>query len=538
MTDVLPGPPPRRAETPAVEATPPPPPPTSNGSPDPGAPTGPSDRASVVARGGFANGIGSLVGVVLNMGLVVLVTRGYGARGAGVFFGAMALFMVIGNTAKLGGETGLVYAISRRRSTRRHGEIPALILVGLLPALLAGAASAVLLFVFAPQLAGLFTESGTEDAFARVVWVQAAFVPLWVVVYTLQGATRGFGRMKPTVTENHIIRPALQVVLMAVVVVAGGGLVALGLAWVLPLLVTTALAARSVRVLLDGLPDDAVATTPMRPLAREFWAFAGPRGAAASLQITLERTGVLLVGGLASAAAAGLYVAVTRVIGAFNLFFHSVGQALNPQISALLAHDEHDEAERLLRQLTAWTMLLVTPALVVVSLFSDAVLGVFGATFSGATPALLVLALTTLLSAPLAYLDNVLLMGGRSTLSLIDTAVALALTITGYVVLIPELGVTGAAIGWAAGLLGGRLLELWQVWRSFRIHPLGAAVLTATAVPILVVGGVGLAGRALLGATLPAACVVGFVGLGVYAVVLRAQRDRWELGELRRLVAR
>src|SRR5205807_1479166 len=58
----------------------------------------------VLARGGSLSLVGTIVNALLGFVIVILITRGQGARGAGILFEAIALFTILSNTAELGAD--------------------------------------------------------------------------------------------------------------------------------------------------------------------------------------------------------------------------------------------------------------------------------------------------------------------------------------------------------------------------------------------------------------------------------------------------
>jgi O-antigen/teichoic acid export membrane protein len=278
--------------------------------------------------------------------------------------------------------------------------------------------------------------------------------------------------------------------------------------------------------LLDERNIPRFVLTPRSGLTREFWSYSAPRGLANTLATAQDRMGILVVSAALTAASAGVFVAVARLVGAVQLFIHAVGQALNPQLSALIAKDDRLGARRLLQQVSAWTALPVLPVCVGLLVFPEAALAVFGPGFERGGPALSILAATTLVTAILGHTDNVLLMGGRSRTSLLDVSAALVVTIVGLVVLVPDHGLVGAAVGWSLGLLVYSLLPLWQGWRLLGLHPFGpeTANLGLALMPCLALAA---AGRLLLGTSMAAALLGGSAALLGYAAVL--YRRRWEL---------
>jgi O-antigen/teichoic acid export membrane protein len=335
--------------------------------------------------------------------------------------------------------------------------------------------------------------------------------------------------MVATVRDTSVLRPLYQVVLMAVVVAQGGGLVALSVAWGLPMLLTTVSAAVSLVALVRRDPPGG---EPSPGLRREFWAYSSVRGFAQTLQTTQDRIGVVVVGAVAGPAVAGVFVVVARLIGALNLVIYSVGQAMNPEISSAFARDDKDGAERMVQRITAWTMLLVWPVAILLITHGDVVLSLFGPEFVDGSSALELLSLAMIVCTAFCHLDNVLLMGGRARLSLYNVGGSLALMTVLYAVLTPSHGLMGAAWAWAIGLLAYNLGPWPYVRRSLDIRGLGSEALyvVPAAVGVLVTASLG---RVALGEGWPAT-IVTFVIAGLVALVaIRQYAGPLHLAELR-----
>ncbi len=491
----------------------------------------PPAATTAAARGGALNLAGSVVSMGLNLTLVVLVAREYGAAGSGVFFAGVALFTILGTMVKLGSETGLVFSISRLRARERWGDVVPTIHVAFWPVLALSIVVAGGLVAGADLLPG--RGPGTPDGdFVAVMRGLSPFLPAFVSVQVLTGATRGHGTMAPTVRDVSILRPGLQAVLMAAVAFHGDGLVALAVAWGLPLVITSVTAGWS---LLRLVSRDPRGGPPSPGLGREFWSYASVRGFAQTLQTTQDRIGVVVVAVVAGPAVAGVFVVVARIIGGLNLIIYAVGQAMNPEIAALLARHDRAGAERVVQRITAWTMLLVWPIAVLLITHGDVVLSLFGPDFVVGSSALELLALAMIVCTAFGHLDNVLLMGGRARLSLINVAVSLVLMVGLYAVLTPRYGLIGAAGSWAIGLLAYNLGPWPYVRRSLGIQGLGPEALFVLPATIGVLATAAF-GRVILGASWPATlltfAVAGLVGL----LAVRQYAGPLHLVELREVV--
>ena len=154
--------------------------------------------------------------------------------------------------------------------------------------------------------------------------------------------------------------------------------------------------------------------------------------------MALQRFDIIIVGALRGPADAALYAAATRFPILGLMFVQAIQQVMAPQISEFLAlarqgsrpddvpHDDGVADARVLADL---------PHLVS---YARLLLDVFGPGYDSAAPVVVILCLAMLVATACGPVDSVLLMGGRSVLSLINTGLALAVTVTLDLLLIPD----------------------------------------------------------------------------------------------------
>jgi O-antigen/teichoic acid export membrane protein len=120
-------------------------------------------------------------------------------------------------------------------------------------------------------------------------------------------------------------------------------------------------------------------------------------------------------------------------------------------------------------------------------------------------------------------------MGGRSGWNLFNTVVAVVTNVVLNVLLIPRIGMTGAALAWAASILANNLLPLVEVWALFRLHPFGPSTRIVAAATAACFGVVPLIARLALGATLEAFLIGEVLGGLAYVAILARLRHRVHL---------
>ena len=478
--------------------------------PEPAEPTA-RERAGLggVARGGALNMVGAVFSAVASFIVTVLVARGLGRGHAGVIFTATSVLLMGAVFAKLGTVTGLVYWLSRLRALGRRDLLRRCLLIALRPVVLAALVAAVTLWFIAPVLARVYEHSGQnpsfDSAFATQLRVLAFFLPVAALSDSLLAATRGYRTMRATVLVEKLLRPLLQVVALAVVLLVGARTTVFTIAWIGPYVPSAALAflwltslIRRDRQLVDP-PAEASASTPAaevglgrpstatvldeRRLGRSFWRFTAPRALASVAQLALQRLDVLLIAGLLGFQAAAVYTVASRFVVVGQFGNQAISTAVEPRLAELLTRGDHRAANALYQSSTGWLVLLAWPMYVGTAVFAPVYLSVFGHSYRGAAAigVVLVLAGGMLFATGCGMVDIVLSMAGRTTWNMVNVIIALAVDIALNLILIPHIGIVGAAVAWCAALVVNNALPLAQIGIAMRLHPFGRGTLFAGA---------------------------------------------------------
>src|SRR5919204_149042 len=383
-----------------------------------------------VARGGTLNFIGSVLNGLLQFLLVVIVTQALTKSAAGAFFEAVALFTILSNTCELGADTGLTRMIPRYRVHGRIADVRRSMAVGIAPAFAAGLVLSIVALVAADPLAAVFTNHRDADAsrVATYIRVLAVFLPVSAAYTVAVAATRGFGTMLPNAVVDRIGRAFLQLAAIGLVLAAGGGALAVGLGWGVPIAASFAVALAWLARLIaatERSPGERQPPTAMRALSTEFWRFPAPRGLTGVFPGTILWVGTLLVGSLLDAAHASVYTASTRYLVAGSVVNMAIITAIAPKLSELLSGDEHERAREVYQVATCWLMTLAWPLYFTLAVFAPLLLKVFKPEYAAGASSLEVLAAAMLVATGIGPVDIVLLMGGRSFWNLFNVVVAL-----------------------------------------------------------------------------------------------------------------
>ncbi|MEU8000104.1 polysaccharide biosynthesis C-terminal domain-containing protein [Catellatospora sp. NPDC049111] len=499
------------------------------GSPPPG---GSGDTAGL-ARGGVANLAGAALAAVAGVGVTWLVARGLGPVAAGSFFAATSAFVLVGGIARLGTTTALVYWPARLRAQGRPELIGPCLRSGLVPVAVLGLALGIAVWLTAEHFV---------PEYAAPLTMLALFLPVAALSEALLAATRGYRMMRPTVLLEKIMRPATQLLCVgSLAVLALSDIVSppstWALAWVLPYVPGAAIAAFLVWRRWHHEPtltrrDRIAARIEGRTVGSAFWRYTAPRALANAAQTALQRVDVLMVAGLAGLAPAAAYAVAGRFVVLGQLANGSIAQVVQPRLAETLAVGDRAGALRLYQTATAWLVMISWPLHLIVATYADLYLGLFGATYTAAAPAVQVLAAAMLISTGCGMVDMVLSMAGRTTWNLMNVLLALVTMVAIDLVAIPRLGVLGAAIGLAAAVAVNNLLPLAQLATSMRLHPFGSGTRTAMALAATSFGVVPWLVRLVVPSQPVGAGAALVLAAGVYFGGLRRFQDRLGLPAL------
>jgi O-antigen/teichoic acid export membrane protein len=516
-----------------------------------GGPAAPAATAAVTrtaARQGALGLIGAITAGAGGLALTVTVGRLLPAQDAGVYFTAVAIFTIAGSVLMLGVDTGLVRALSGLRAAGRTDLLRPTVRLAVRPVLVAACAAAATMALASPPLATRLFGPQTAEPMTLALRLLAPFLVLSTLsMVLLNGASRGLGSLRTFTTVQQVLLPASRPLLIAMAVIAarawqpqrpGASIATVALiAWAAPLLLAAAIAVREVHRLLPP-PGPPVPLDPAHS-PRAFWRATAPRAVAATFEVLIVWSDVVLVTALLGAAQGAVYAAASRFVTSGTFALQAVRLSVAPLLAAAFARADLAEAQYVHRLSVRWAILSTWPVYLAMAVFAPGVLSILGPAFAPAAPTLTLLCLAMLGVVANGNTNTVLNMAHRSHWAAANTGFATVVMLATDLALVPRMGILGAAVGWSAAMLTDATLGYLEVraglgLRSFDGPALRAAlaVLLGFGLPALLARvAIGLlpAGRLPWPATLLAGCVVAGIS---YLTVLAAQRVPLGLDDL------
>lgn len=491
-----------------------------------------------LARGALVSFAGAATSAVLGFILTVVLARTLGDAGSGVVLQAIAVFTIVLSLARAGMDSAAVWILPRL-AAHDPSRIRGTLVVMLVGALSSGALLGAATITLAPSFA-LTGDSHAQEV-VRAVAVAGWFVPVGALLLVGLGATRGLGGMMPYIAVGSIGLPLARPIVVWIVAVTGGSFAAVTLAWAAPLPVALIAAAMVLRSQVRRHERAAGTRGTWRPdpaLRRRVVAYAIPRTLSAGLEQSVIWLDVILVGILAGSAAAGVYGGASRFVAAGLVIDTAIRILVATRFSTLLFQEKFAELEALYRAATTWLILFGTPIYLLLAAFAPVVLGLLGPGFEQGATALVILCVGGILTFTTGNIQSVLLMSGRSGWAAFNKTIVLVVNVCGNLLLVPLIGLSGAAVSWALSMLIDAALATAQVRHFLGVRVDIRTVAYALLVPVVTVGIPAVTLRLAFGPTLTGLVVAIPVCVGLFLGWCALDRTRLHLRDLNLLARR
>lgn len=305
----------------------------------------------------------------------------------------------------------------------------------------------------------------------RSVWLWGVWaLPALTLAPVQSEILRVFGRMGWAFAPLHALRPLLMMVGAGGWLLVAGTLASHEAMMLLCLVLTSFLLLRAV-VIGQTLPPE-TRTVPPRHDVRRWLRVALPLLLATAFTLLGGQADVLVLGFFHPTDAVGLYFASTRVATVVRLPLQAVSAVVAPQIAATFAQSGAVALQPILRRTMPWVLGPSVLGAGLLLLLAAPLLSLFGPAFTAGTGLLRLLVVGYLVDAvtgPVAYL---LTLTGHQDDNTRIYGYAALVNVLLCLLLIPWLGVTGAALAHTTTLLVRNTWLYVRVWQRLGVRVL------------------------------------------------------------------
>jgi O-antigen/teichoic acid export membrane protein len=479
--------------------------------------------------------IAPMLGKVSRQGAVVFLTRGaalllgitstillsrlLGPGGLGKFRLGSVMVQLITTFCVLGLDRALVRYLPTLETRGENGR--RLLIRGSRVVFVISLALSVVLLLAAPILARSYFHSPEMTNVIRLFSLQ---VPVLALFRFLSGAVTASKRFDFASKITNILSPAIFVFLLILIVLVSPSLKgAIGARIVAQLAASGFLAI----FLVQHYPKLRHASPPTQGTFKGYLLLSIPLFVIGLGYQFLNQMDTIMLGHFVSPKEVGIY-SVAFKVSAFVLIGLEI---LLPIVAPLFAqfwetHDRHS-METLFGTTTKWLCYSALVIFVCIAIFRLELLRVFGQEFTAGSAILLILAVGQLVNAATGPTGVLLTMTGKQKWELGNTVSIIAFNFLLNLLLIPKMGMTGAAIAAALSISTINGLKLVQVYRLFGLKTYNLKYFKG----IVAIGAAGLAGYLIRGWLFSAGCSpYSIMTLGGISILIIAAGGFWLLG--------
>ncbi len=407
--------------------------------------TGGGERAGVQRNALMAFAVRVASAGLLYLSQIILA-RWMGASEFGAYVLAWTWVLVLGGLSHLGLSLANMRLLPEYAETGQWTLFRGLLRGGRLIALGVGSIVA---------LAGIATVhllgSRISSQTAHAVMLAMACVPLYALTDLQDGIGRGRGWIGVALIPPYILRPTLLLVGMVIAHELGATMCAVTAAGV-------AIAATAGAALVQtGLVERRLAAeVPKGPRAyafRTWFSISMPLLAIYGAELVMQNADVILLAMYRPAAEVGMYFAAAKTMALVMFVHYAVGSAAAHRFAALKARGDTDGLTRAVRDGVRWTFLPSLAAAIALLALGKPLLWLFSPEFTAAYPVMAILVVGFLARASVGPAEFLLNMLGQQRAVAAVAISAAIFDIALCAILIPQLGMLGAALGNAATLV-------------------------------------------------------------------------------------
>ena len=313
-----------------------------------------------------------------------------------------------------------------------------------------------------------------EDTFlSTVIKVYALTLPFTVTTLIASFATQGFKILKYKVFVNQIVNPFTLLLTMILSYVFFGVNVAI----LAPTVVSAVIGFFLILHYLNGFVDVSVSKVLNAKFDNKILRFSLPLMFVSAIGIIMHWTDIIMLGILKDAKDVGLYHPVERTAGLIRMILFAFASIFAPLFSQYFHEKNQTKMLEVFQLSTKWILLTSLPLFIFLILFSNTILMLFGSEFGNNSLALPILTVGIMIQAVFGLGSPSLTMSGFQKYNLINALVALFTNIFLNIMLIPQFGIAGAAMGTTIALFLISLLRFFENYYLLGLNLLSTKLL-------------------------------------------------------------
>jgi len=436
-----------------------------------------SDSLGKIARGAVIAFVGMLAFTFFEFVTRVIIARYVTPSEYGAFSIGFALLNIFVMISCLGLQGGATRCIAYFRGKGENEKVAGIVYSSLQISVAAGLFFFIVIFFFSDVLSNIFH---LEQSMLLKLFAIA--IPFLTVIEVVSYIFIGFNRIKEKVFFRDILMYLLRFVCIAFAFIFGYGFDGMMYAYILPSVVVAVIfVVYAARKLSITLQDNA-------KIRKDLLQFSIPLLVTSISILAMQRVDTLMLGYFKTSDVAGLYNAAYPIAQIIPIFLSSIIMIYVPISSQLFSRNSTGEMRRNYAILTKWSLAATLPFFFVIFLFPEAMItSIFGSSYILAGDALRILAIGGLIQVFLGPNAATLVVIGKTKLNMVDDVMGAILNVALNLLLIPGMGIIGAAIASAASFGAVAVLKSGQIFWIQKLHPFTGNFLKPVGVSVIII---------------------------------------------------
>ncbi len=420
-----------------------------------------------IAKGTGIIFIGTIIGMLLGFTGRIILVRYITQSGYGIYCLALTVMSIFVTISTLGLSEGSTRYIAYFRGKNEEGKVRGIISSSIKIAIIASISFAVISF-FASDF--ISTSLFHTPDLSTPLKIFSIAIPFTVLITVFIAIFRGFERVEPNIYFQNILRNILFILFLITVVLFGLSFLSVIYAYLASIAITCVV---FVIYMMKKHPlSIRSGSSVTNPMTKELLIFSVPLLAVSMLMMLFLWTDTLMLGYFRTPDEVGLYNAALPLANLFPIILNSLGFLYTPLITQFYSKNQMEELRRAYAISTKWCFMGTLPIFFVLFLFPDVVLNLlFGSRYIGAAVALQILTLGLFLNPLLGPLYHTLIAIGKPKVIMHAYLIGGFANIFLNIILIPSLGIVGAAIASASTCFILAIIVSLSVYQFSAIHP-------------------------------------------------------------------
>lgn len=403
-----------------------------------------------------------IFGAVIALVSQILLARWMGVFEYGIFVLVWTTVIILGDIACLGFNASVIRFIPEYRETGRLAELRGILLTSRLFAFAASTLVAGL------GLAGVWTFSGfIESYYVLPFYLGLICLPMIALSEVLEGISRANSWVFSALAPAYIVRPVLILAATSGALLAGYPADArtVTVAAILATYATTV----AQFIAVTSHTGERPSAGPRKILIRQWVLISLPIFLVESFFFLLTNADVLMVGYFMEPRDVGVYFATVKTLALVHFVYFAVKAGAAQRYAQFTHGGDPAQLAAFARETVSWTFWPSLAMALVVLALGKPMLMLFGPDFDQGYPLLFLLCAGVVARAAVGPAESLLTMSGNQNVCAVVYGLTLALNVALAVVLIPLLGLWGAAIATSAAMSFEAAALAFTVWRRLGI---------------------------------------------------------------------